>query len=432
MEDFWGLVLYPWLYSLTELNLLKLGQIPSVNDQVGRDNKPRKNDQARPALELLRPFTEAELKKDKARRYVPFGIPAMTDNIAGMLSDDIRTGITSNPQALGGQTMWHLVLGFAGRYLFAIIPQGARATAAPLVPGLREYWKTIEREDYVFKAVTTETPQVLRAVGVMSGMAMPGNSSGKASDYTDKVFRGVAGWFEPREAGMVELVDAPPWVNQSVLGSRFAAAAAGVKGADNAAKPAEKQTVATAVQPGAADPPVPAPADTAKENATKLQNFCDAYARYVFAIRGLETRQGRLSGPLRFDIAPGSTVRIAGLNDDYLGQGNLWEYFFATVLQVTVSIDCEAGTAGTAFHLAYIRDATENQEDATSVENHPLYNKVFTGCVLATEPSADDSQFAIFNTHITRARNGVDNNNPTRPPPPAPPARPPEPISQVG
>ena len=200
---------------------------------------------------------------------------------------------------------------------------------------------------------------------------------------------------------MIELVEAPPFVLFPVAPSRFAAAAAGVKGADNAAKPAENQVVATAIEPAAADAPDPAPDAAAAANKPVLDSFLDAYAKYIFAIRSLQTRQGQLSGPLRMDVSPGSTVRIEGLNDDYLGAGGLGQYFYATVMRVTVSIDCEAGQAGTAFHVAYIRDSDENVDDATSIATHPLYNNVFNGYYLAR--ASDDDVKAIVRNYLILA-----------------------------
>jgi hypothetical protein len=95
----------------------------------------------------------------------------------------------------------------------------------------------------------------------------------------------------------------------------------------------------------------------------------------------LKGRIGEVSGKLRFDIAPGSSVRVETgraknipAADDQLAQN-----MYATVMQVSYLVNAEAGQAGTAFTLAHVRTESENKADATSVEKPPMYKRAWRG-----------------------------------------------------
>jgi hypothetical protein len=131
--------------------------------------------------------------------------------------------------------------------------------------------------------------------------------------------------------------------------------------------------------------------DQATPFANDLAALLDRYAHSLYCIEAIKGRQGTLSGPLRFDIAPGSTVRVEGASEAFIPGDQLGMPYFATVLRTTFVLDAESGQAGAAFHLAHIRNAAENFEDATSVPKHPLWDAAsFAGCVL-TECGAGTS-----------------------------------------
>ena len=91
-----------------------------------------------------------------------------------------------------------------------------------------------------------------------------------------------------------------------------------------------------------------------------------------------------LTGPLRFDIAPGSSVKIestpaAGI----LAKETAAPSYKATVLRVSISISVDPPSANTVFQLGYVRSEAEDNNPAFSSTEHPLWNKeTFIGCPL--------------------------------------------------
>ena len=88
------------------------------------------------------------------------------------------------------------------------------------------------------------------------------------------------------------------------------------------------------------------------------------------------------AGPVRFDIAPGSTVLVYPSGNPAVAGDKLRAPFYATVLRVSTHLDAEAAQAGTGFHFAHCRSERENGSDRTSVARHPLYRGTFSGCSL--------------------------------------------------
>jgi hypothetical protein len=123
----------------------------------------------------------------------------------------------------------------------------------------------------------------------------------------------------------------------------------------------------------------PSPGDLSLQ-ACSLMN---AYAQVLYAYEVLKAREGDLSGKLRFDIAPGSSIKIEGCGEKFLGlSDDFGDAMFASVLQVDFIIDCETPRASTSFHIAHIRGSDENRLPGTSVERHPLWETVWDGAPL--------------------------------------------------
>ena len=103
-------------------------------------------------------------------------------------------------------------------------------------------------------------------------------------------------------------------------------------------------------------------------------------AQALYANEILKGRIGQVSGALRFDICPGSTIKVEGVSDRFLpGDDPIGEDRYATVLRVTYYFDAENPRTGTAFNLAHIRNEKENEAEDTSVKRHPLYTRVWKG-----------------------------------------------------
>ena len=108
----------------------------------------------------------------------------------------------------------------------------------------------------------------------------------------------------------------------------------------------------------------------------------DDYARAVYIHQALRGRTGQLNGKLRFDIAPGSTVKIEGTSEPFLKDDGLGYNLIGDVIRVTIAINAESAQASTAFQLGNVRTESENEDDLTSIDQHPLYTTKFLGAPL--------------------------------------------------
>ena len=190
--------------------------------------------------------------------------------------------------------------------------------------------------------------------------------------------------------GMKLLKEPPGWMTNFIPESVFAGRSSGVT-----AKPVGDTM---APQKGESRPPddwLP-PEEALREQITS--NALSRFAEHFFKTEVLSQRFGELSGKLRFDIAPGSSVQIETPPRDKPPGG--WfssppeDSLYATVTQVSYVINAEKATAGTSFALSHIRSHGENNdklytncETCSSPERPPLYKKAWTGGPLALKVS---------------------------------------------
>jgi hypothetical protein len=105
-----------------------------------------------------------------------------------------------------------------------------------------------------------------------------------------------------------------------------------------------------------------------------MRNLLDCYAKMIFNQNALRGRSGNFSGRLRFDIAPGSHVKITGSPEPFIGNTDaLAANTYGQVARVTIEIDAENRRAATAFQTLYLRNDAENASDRTSIADHPFF-----------------------------------------------------------
>jgi hypothetical protein len=135
---------------------------------------------------------------------------------------------------------------------------------------------------------------------------------------------------------------------------------------------------------------------TAEEINEKFSAMHKRYAKALYYNEVLRGRVGTLQGALRFDICPGSTVKIEGATDKFLDKlvgGSIGGAItpvddptgadiYATVTSVGIGLNAEASIAGTGFQLAYLRTVNENESESFATKEHPLYKNVFPGANL--------------------------------------------------
>lgn len=100
----------------------------------------------------------------------------------------------------------------------------------------------------------------------------------------------------------------------------------------------------------------------------------------------LRGRNQTVSGRLRFDIAPGTLVRVSSAKEStvlpeefYTQEDNLGSDIYGEVVRVSVVINADAPAAGTSFLLTNIRSIHEylgtNPKNVYNVDSPGIYTK---------------------------------------------------------
>lgn len=263
--------------------------------------------------------------------------------------------------------MWDLLVGtFCPMFQLTLCPAVDRAIVAADTPGYNAaLWQTVYPDEIAFVDQTLALPRPLRAVACWGLVEMTTNGLGGEVGMPTcmgGVFASDAG---EDSDGVVLYAQIPEWIGAITdpVGETAGDATGTAKGV-----PINTATSITGGQP----PTVPAAAAAAAAKAANTT--LGEYAHGVFVREQLRGRNGTVSGKLRFDIGPGSHVRVAGSQEVFLGaEDSLAQDQFAQVNRVTVSISAESRTASTSFVLTHLRNAAENAAERTSVDKHPLY-----------------------------------------------------------
>jgi hypothetical protein len=280
-----------------------------------------------------------------------------------------------------GTSMWNmLIMSLLPSFGCAVVPIAQTAFIAPILPMSKVAAKAIEPDEYVDFNFSMMSQRPLYGVAVMSNYVLGSLSSGDPnspasqllSDEEQKMcvgasFTAKANNDSTLNDGMWMFVRAPSWMDDW---TNFDPEAADGQAAVNNMlnNPAHDATGAN--QPAAKRDPnaeVPAWNDVMKK-----------YAQLIYAENALRDRGGVLVGKLRFDISPGTTLKIR-CEGDIQSQGvdSLATNLYGMVTQVTVSINAEQAAATTTFELSHLRTEAENESPRFSMLSHPFFPKHF-------------------------------------------------------
>jgi hypothetical protein len=355
-SDLWLDAIKPWFTCLCNQDAFEARE----RNLLGRG----KNDAALAALRRIKDGTG----------YVPLAPDLAFDaDLSGVLSDDAAQ-MTQNPGDNAQVTIWDTLVGkFAAQYLFAVVPLVDRAMVVPFIPGYRAAYKTIPPAHQTQVEWTNVISRRLRGMGVLSGLTMDtGAGDGPPNRDQQDGSSGIGGYYAPNDDtgdGQVIIKAGPSWCGRLFRASNYPDESSGGDG-----KP-----IADAMAPGVARPGRRA---AVAARRAPVRRFLDRYAQALYALEMVRGRQAIAAGPLRFDVAPGSTILVYPTGNQFAPGDQLAAPFYASVVRVSMHLDAEALQVGTGFHLAHCRGEQENTSDATSIAGHPLYKGTFLGCGL--------------------------------------------------
>lgn len=351
---------------LTNLSLAqKLGLINASGKKVAS------NVAALDALKRMEPFADAE--KENAKyvygKPVKFAEDVQLTHAVGRLAKHISGMALAQ---LARTTLWDLLTGTLLPSLqLDLCPMSDRAIVMPRLPSYRptngQYWRTIRSTDYVMLDMAAVLAKPLRGVVVHGNVVVDHGAANINSRMGALMPPGVPGVFIDNSSspsarkGSILFVPAPEWL------ACFA---------NRGASPLPP----TANENASTTPPSTTKGEENEQDVKKEEQATAAvlerFAQGIFLQHALYGRRGSLSGRLRFDIAPGSHVRLEVSPEQFAGQDApdaLAASLYGQVERVTIDIDIENRSAATNMLLTHIRTEEENKTDTAAAQAHPLY-----------------------------------------------------------
>lgn len=361
--DLWGAVLKKILQELATREIGK--QFPGAGDAA--DANKANNAAALKALERM-PGESPRASK------LPLNMPE--DGLIGLAAVQAINGIIKT--GLAYSSFWSKLVGeFGAEFLFGISPGATFANVIPYFGAINREWVTITGKDYAHASFHNSLVSLINSVEIrfaQNPTSAIWGIGGQAPSIS--YYRPLAKFPDsPPGRGQVIIKDPPAWIANTVPAAVYGPLATGVQ-----KKPSDHGQ-------GEGNPPAGARRPAEEEKKLQASAIVQAYAEHLYKTEVLAQRRGELSGKLRFDIAPGSIVKIEAPDSDI--QPNFVALpldFYAMVTQVSFAINAEMHTAGTSFAFTNLRTSGENSDSNLTSTTSPTYaNERWNGGPLVKE-----------------------------------------------
>lgn len=344
-NDLWGKVLRPLLTALAK----KTVGTQSIN------NTTPNNEAAIKALEKITGDspTPAELKINST---------ALADQIVAAAFVSAITQILKN--GISYSSFWSKIIGeFGAEFLFGISPAATFANAVPYFGAINREWRTVTGAEYNYANFSNALVSLINSIEIRHP---PYDTTGLTNGQTPinlTAFSFPLARYpmvgNETLPGQIVIKDPPAWMTAgfgtAALYSPSVLPTDGMGGPANINNPISSPT--TPLQ-------------------TVGSPLVQAYAEHLYKSEVLGQRRGELSGKLRFDIAPGSIIKIEAAETDISTvrvplAANM--DFYAMVTQVSFAINAETHMAGTSFALTNLRTEIENRDPNLTADAAPFY-----------------------------------------------------------
>jgi hypothetical protein len=309
------------------------------------------------------------------------GLDVVKKSIRNSLVDQSLKAATNN-------TMWDVLVGrFLPQFAMDIMPLADRALAIASLPSWRGeggddgYWREIGANEYVVSNQRSAIPKPVKAMAVYSRMESYYGSKVKGPPYVATVGGCFGSDAREDSDGTIMLIAPPPWIKNLTVESLNVGKTTGLR---------ERKKINDESSPGSGTKSDDPPPDQVVRTSS---DFLTDFAQAEFSRHSLRGRFLEITGKLRFDIAPGSHVVVAGSSELFLGGVDvLASDVIGYVQAVTVTIDAEARNAYTSFRLTHTRSQEENTKNRSSLESHPLFEgkAMIKGAALVQEYAFDE------------------------------------------
>lgn len=310
-----------------------------------------------------------EYPRTEGEPYVNYSRPLSLAKIDTTIANSIATAICSELISGYAQSdFWERLIGLIlPSFGMALVPMVKRALVIAETPAYKKnVWRTIYPWEYESLEQIQSLNTPLRGVGVAPNFTLNTWVAQKQIAGTGLLGGCFINDVEVAEEndGNFLVVNAPPWLN-------------------NISYATTNPLRASHLLKNDATPVAGADIQKQKEQAVKdkqISEFFNNYARNVYFNNQLKGQQAILNGRLRFDIAPGSLVRLNQTHTVF-GENNvpgLLDYI-GYVVKVSINLNAEQASASTNFMLDYVRTEEENKKDIFGVSEHPIFGGAIHG-----------------------------------------------------
>lgn len=374
-QDLWGNCLKPLLANVLETDSVKFSGvlancIPNIHKKVDitkyRESLARINGVV--TLPKLAAYSTP----------LPAYGTTLGMNGAGALPLEIVRAMTyaigdEGVNSYAANTIWSKIISYAASFLFAVVPLTSRALVVPFSSLTRQAYKVVEANETEMQQLAARSNRNLRATAIWSSL---GDKTGWSQPPLSQT--GIGGCYSPPNAdpnGQIWTLNAPSWLNNLRVNGFTAGTTTGLK----------NNTAAGGATTPAANNPALAPAVTPAQRVAETGELFNGYAHAAYVNEALRGRVGSISQKLRFDIAPGSIVQVKSEGDRFIKDDDTTESLYGAVTSVSIGINADAPAAGTRLQLENFRTDAENNDERTSVAQHPLYTTLYKGAPLVDE-----------------------------------------------
>ena len=307
-------------------------------------------------------------------------IPCVLETIPGQdLSNEllysIAAEITDRPaQSFRNSDIWSLIVGYYAQiFSCRLVPRFDDAIFAPITPSYRDAYCVEVGANDIFQLDALEPmASSIRKIGISLGASAAFGLD--ANSIAQAAFNGVCYPNDEKsndnETGEVRFISPPPFLRSIEMAQHQVFHELSQK----------RQTLG-----GTASVE---PLDNAEADAAilKIQDqvaiLAYRYAKTAYFEQKIINKTVKVVGKLRFDIAPGTMLRVRPDIDQYVGVGARPPSIQGLVTRVTIVVDASRRVASTMLQLSHVRTAEENRSDEFTTDKHPLYARTFVGAPL--------------------------------------------------
>jgi hypothetical protein len=297
--------------------------------------------------------------------------------------------------SLGGTSMWSMLISrLLPQFGMGVVPVANGAYIVPIAQALRfqaNQCRTIYPREYADLSLTTQSTRVLYGVGIIasynSGTLPPGDAGNQGKACVGAAFTAkIENEGDPAAQGQWMFQRAPRWCDDWVS-------------TDPGPATGEERSIEKLLNEPSHDATGGAENAFSRDTGNEADAWNDSlerYAQQLYVANALRDRSGTVTGKLRFDISPGSTIKIQSQNLgpdlNALGTSNvagvgegagLPTGLVGLVARVTSTINAEQASASSTYELTHVRtDVEDTLSDRFAVDKPPFFDEAFYGAPL--------------------------------------------------